>query len=112
MGGPLAAVLPFVPSILGAIGSLFKGKKTQYANQMTPEQQAVYSQMLKMLQRQAGSGSAGYKPTSDALAMLYKTFLPGMSYTPSTGGYNYGQTATSVTPRTLRQPGATGRAGR
>ena len=103
------SLLSFLPAIIGGIGSLFKGKKTQYANQMTPQQQAVYTQMLQMLQRQAGSGSAGYKPTSDALAMLYKTFLPGMSYTPSAGGYNYGQTATSVTPRTLRQPDVTRR---
>jgi len=104
MPGPLATILPFIPSILGGIGSLFKGKKTQYTNQMTPEQQAVYTQMLRMLQRQAGTGSAGYKPTSDALAMLYKTFLPGMQYTPSAGGYNYRQPAGPVTPRELRQP--------
>ena len=41
--------LSFLPSIIGGIAGLFKGKKAQYANQMTPEQQKYYSQMLQMM---------------------------------------------------------------
>ena len=99
--------LSFLPSIIGGIAGLFKGKKQNYANQMTPQQQAAYNAMLQLLQNQAGKGSAGYKPTSDALSMLYQTFLPGMNYTPSTGSYYFPKvngTGSTLRPNQLSQP--------
>lgn len=96
--------LSFLPSIIGGIAGLFKGKKQKYANEMTPQQQAAYNAMLQLLQNQAGQGSAGYKPTSDALSMLYQTFLPGMNYTPSTGAYNFPKVnVAGSTPRPHQQ---------
>ena len=77
------SLLSFLPSIIGVVGSLFKGKKTKYTNAQTPEQQAAYNQLLKMIQGRMGQQSVGYQPTSDALSMLYKTFL-GQNYTPTT----------------------------
>jgi hypothetical protein len=98
--GLFAALLP---SLIGGVASLFKGKKTKYANQMTPQQQQAYNSILQMLQRQAGGGSAGYQPTSDALSMLYRQFLPGMNYTPSSGAYRMPNTG-PITPYQARQP--------
>ena len=83
----MAGFLSFLPAILGGLGSLFKGKKQKYTTAQTPQQQQAYSSILNMLMQNAGKGSAGFKPTSDALSMLYKQFLPGMNYTPSSGGY-------------------------
>jgi hypothetical protein len=74
-----------------------KGKKQQYAAQQTPQQQSAYNSLLQLLQRQSGTGSAGYQPTSDAMNILYQTFL-GKNYTPAqnqlggqSGGYNMPQ---------------------
>ncbi len=99
------SLLSFLPSILGVVGSLFggKGNKTQYAAQQTPQQSAAYNSLLQLLTRQAGQGSAGYQPTSDALSLLYNTFLPGQNYTASSGAYTFPGTSTSVTPSSLRQ---------
>lgn len=77
------SLLSFLPSIIGVVGSLFKGKKTKYTNQQTPEQNAAYNQLLKMIQSRMGRQSAGYQPTSDALSLLYNQFL-GRNYTPTT----------------------------
>jgi hypothetical protein len=77
----------FLPSILGGLTSLFKGNKQKYTTAQTPQQKQAYSSLLSMLMSNMGKGSAGYKPTSDALSMLYKQFLPGTQYTPSTGNY-------------------------
>lgn len=74
--GLLAALLP---SALGVIGSLFKGKKTQYTAQQTPQQQAAYNQLLKMLQQRMGQQSAGYQPTFDAMNNLSQMFY-GKTY--------------------------------
>jgi len=81
----MAGFLSFLPAILGGLGSLFKGKKQKYTTAQTPQQQSAYSSLLNMLMQNAGRGSAGFKPTSDALSMLYKKFLPGMNYTPQSG---------------------------
>lgn len=100
-------LLSFLPAIIGGVSSLFKGKKTQYANQMTKQQQQAYNSLLQMLQRQAGGGSAGYGPTSDAMNILYQTFL-GKQYTPSVGNmqgsYRMPQTGGGITPKNIRQP--------
>jgi hypothetical protein len=65
----------FLPSIIGVLGSLFKGKKQQYTNQQTPQQSAAYNQLLKMIQQRMGQPSAGMQPSQDAMGMLYKQFL-------------------------------------
>ena len=94
------SLLAFLPSIIGLAGTLFggKGKKQEYTPYQSPQQQQAYNSLLQLLQRQAGSGSAGYQPTSDAMNILYQTFL-GKNYTPAqkqlggtSGGYNMPQT--------------------
>lgn len=66
------------------LGSLLGGKKTQYTNQMTPQQQYYYTTLMKMLSQKMGQPAAGYQPTSNAINLLYKTFLPGVTSTSST----------------------------
>lgn len=94
------SLLAFLPSIIGLAGTLLggKGKKQEYAAQQTPQQSAAYNALLRMLQQRAGTGSAGYQPTSDAMNILYQTFL-GKNYTPASnqlggqsGGYSMPQT--------------------
>mgnify|MGYP001071930280 FL=1 len=77
MGGFLAAI----PGIIGAIGSLFggKGKKTEYANTMTPQQQQYYSQMLRMLQQRNQSQYSQSSPYNSALNTIYRQFF-GQGY--------------------------------
>ena len=88
--------LSFLPSILGVVGSLFKGKKQTYAAQQTPQQQAAYSQLLKMLQARMGQPSAGMQPGNDAMNILYSQFL-GRPYQPQMAG---GPTAAPRIPAT------------
>ena len=60
MAGFLQALLPFIPSILGVIGSIAKGKKTKFANQQTPQQQMAYNQLLTMLLARNKQGADPY----------------------------------------------------
>lgn len=73
MAFPLAAL---IPSALGVISSLFggKGKKTEYAAQQTPQQQAAYGALLRMIQQRMGKQSAGYAPTAMAMNQLGNMF--------------------------------------
>ena len=64
MGG----LLSFLPSILGVVGSLFKGKKTKMAPQQTPQQLAAYNQLLQMLMRKNQQGS---DPMNQVRSMFY-----------------------------------------
>jgi hypothetical protein len=79
--------LDFLPSILGGLTSLFKGNKQKYTTAQTPQQQMWMSMLGNTAAQRAGKGSAGYRATDDAISMLYKMFLPGTKYTPSSGGY-------------------------
>jgi hypothetical protein len=74
-----------IPGLVGIIGSLFggKGKQTQYANQLTPAQQQMYSKLLSMVGSRMGQPSAGTQPTSDALNLLYSKFF-GRPYVQQT----------------------------
>lgn len=99
----LAALLP---SVIGGIASLFKGKKTQYTPQQTPQQQAAYNQLLRMLQQRMGQPSAGMGAGNDALNILTSTFL-NKGYTPQGQGQmpnqSYGQGGFPLMPNILRQ---------
>ena len=82
MAGILAALLP---SIIGGVASMFKGKKTKYAAQQTPQQSAAYNQLLRMIQSRMGQPSAGMQSGNDALGILYSQFL-GRGYNPQGQG--------------------------
>jgi hypothetical protein len=69
--GLFAALLP---SALGIIGSLFKGKKTENAAQGTPQQNAAYAALLRMIQQRMGQPSAGTAPTQMAMNNLSNMF--------------------------------------
>ena len=58
----------FLGPILGVLGSLFKGKKTQQAPQQTPQQLAAYNQLLQMLMRKNQQGS---DPMNQVRQMFY-----------------------------------------
>lgn len=92
MAGFLAALLP---SALGVIGSLFKGKKTKYTGAQTPEQTAAYNQLLKMIQQRMGQQSAGYQPTFDAMNNLSQMFY-GKTYQQPGGQQMGGQAGYGV----------------
>jgi hypothetical protein len=98
MAGILAALLP---SLIGGVASLFKGKKTQYAPQQTQQQQAAYNQLLRMIQSRMGQQSAGMGAGNDALNLLYSQFL-GRGYSPPQQNMGMGLPI-SVSPNTLRQ---------
>ena len=68
MAGPLAAILPFIPSILGVIGSLFKGNKTKFTEQQSPQQKLAYTQLLQMLMQKNRQGS---DPMNQIRQMFY-----------------------------------------
>jgi Tfp pilus assembly protein PilV len=53
----LTDAVPFLGPVLGVLGSLFKGKKTQQAPQQTPQQLAAYNQLLQMLMQRNKTGS-------------------------------------------------------
>ena len=80
MAGFLQALLPFIPSILGVIGSIAKGKKTKFANQQTPQQQMAYNQLLQMLMRKNQQGS---DPMNQVRSMFYGQQQPQQ---PMAGG--------------------------
>ena len=69
-----AIVSALLPSALGIIGSLFKGNKTKYTNQQTPQQAAAMNQLLKMIQQRMGGQSAGYQPTMNAMNNVSQMF--------------------------------------
>ena len=58
----------FLGPILGVLGSLFKGKKTQQAPQQTPQQLMAYNQLLQMLMRKNQQGS---DPMNQVRSMFY-----------------------------------------
>ena len=60
MAGFLQALLPFIPSILGVIGSIAKGKKTKFTEQQTPQQKLAYNQLLQMLMQRNKQGADPY----------------------------------------------------
>jgi hypothetical protein len=86
--GLFAALLP---SALGIIGSLFKGKKTENAAQGTPQQNAAYAALLRMIQQRMGQPSAGTAPTQMAMNNLSNMF--------------YGQNAIPQQNPVQQQPG-------
>jgi hypothetical protein len=104
-GGFLQALLPFLPAIAGGVASLFKGKKTKFASQQTPQQQAAYNQLLRMLQQRMGQPSAGTGATNDAMNLLYSKFL-GRGYTPPQQQMGpqqpFGMGGLPLTPNNLR----------
>lgn len=77
----MAFPFAILPGIIGGIASLFKGKKTQYAAQQTPQQRLAYNQLLRMLTQRMGQQSAGMGAGNDALNILYSQFL-GRGYAP------------------------------
>jgi Tfp pilus assembly protein PilV len=48
--------LSFLPSILGVVGSLFKGKKAQYSTNQNPQQAQAYQMLLKQLMTRMRTG--------------------------------------------------------
>jgi len=58
--GIAPALLAAIPSILGVLGTLFKGKKTEMAPQQTPQQLAAYNQLLQMLMQRNKQGADPY----------------------------------------------------
>jgi Tfp pilus assembly protein PilV len=58
----------FLGPLLGVLGSLFKGKKTQQAPQQTPQQLLAYNQLLQMLMRKNQMGS---DPMNQVRSMFY-----------------------------------------
>ena len=76
--GLFAALLP---SLLGVVGSLFKGKKQKYTTTQTGEQQQAYSQLLKMIQRQMSQQSPAQAMGGQSLNQLSSMFY-GKPYTP------------------------------
>jgi Tfp pilus assembly protein PilV len=70
----------FLGPILGVLGSLFKGKKTQQAPQQTPQQLAAYNQLLQMLMRKNQMGS---DPMNQVRNMFYGQQSPQQ---PMVGG--------------------------
>jgi Tfp pilus assembly protein PilV len=76
----MVGLAAFIPSILGVLGSLFKGKKTQQAPQQTPQQLMAYNQLLQMLMRKNQQGS---DPTNQIRSMFYGQQAPQQ---PMAGG--------------------------
>ena len=64
----LQALLPFIPSILGVLGSLFKGNKTKFTEQQSPQQKLAYTQLLQMLMQKNRQGS---DPMNQIRQMFY-----------------------------------------
>ena len=79
-----ALATAIIPAASSLVGGLFKGNETKYTNQMTSQQQYYYDMLMKMLSQKMGQPAAGYQPTSNAINLLYKTFLPGVTSTSST----------------------------
>ena len=50
------SLLSFLPSIVGLVGSLFKGKKAQYSTQQNPQQSQAYQQLLSQLMSRMRGG--------------------------------------------------------
>jgi Tfp pilus assembly protein PilV len=67
------AIGPWIMPILGVLGSLFKGKKTQQAPQQTPQQLMAYNQLLQMLMRKNQQGS---DPMNQIRNMFYGQQTP------------------------------------
>ena len=74
------AIGPWIGPILGVLGSLFKGKKTQQAPQQTPQQLMAYNQLLQMLMRKNQQGS---DPMNQVRSMFYGQQQPQQ---PMAGG--------------------------
>lgn len=74
------AIGPWIGPILGILGSLFKGKKTQQAPQQTPQQLMAYNQLLQMLMRKNQQGS---DPMNQIRSMFYGQQAPQQ---PMAGG--------------------------
>ena len=83
------AIGPWIAPILGVLGSLFKGKKTQQAPQQTPQQLAAYNQLLQMLMRKNQQGS---DPMNQVRNMFYgqqqpqQPFVGGDATSPNAVG--------------------------
>ena len=86
----MGSILAFLPSILGGVASLFKGKKTQQAPQQTPQQLALTQFLTNLAKQNMQMGAANKQPTYDALNMISKMF--------GVGGGNYGMPQNTATP--------------
>ena len=64
----LTAVAPFIGPALGFLGNLFKGKKTKFTEQQSPQQKLAYTQLLQMLMRKNLQGS---DPMNQVRQMFY-----------------------------------------
>ena len=62
------AIGPWIAPILGVLGSLFKGKKTQQNTQMDPRQNYAYGELLKLLLKKNQQGS---DPMNQVRNMFY-----------------------------------------
>ena len=72
-------------AIIGGILGLFSGKKkpTQYRNNMTPEQQGYYTNLLRMLSQRNQMGGAGANPSNQMLQMLMGHFFNRPNTSPT-----------------------------
>jgi len=71
--GIAPALLAAIPSILGVLGTLFKGKKTEMAPQQTPQQLQAYTQLLQLLMKKNQMGS---DPMNQVRSMFYGQQAP------------------------------------
>ena len=76
----MVGLAAFIPSILGVLGSLFKGKKTEQNTQMDPRQNLAYGQLLQLLMKKNQMGS---DPMNQVRSMFYGQQQPQQ---PRAGG--------------------------
>jgi len=93
----------FLPSILGVLGSLFKGKKTKQAPQQTPQQLALVNYLTQMAKGNMGQGAANKQPTYDAMNMIARMFGGGMGQYGQQTGQQTGPTPNPMIANIFRQ---------
>jgi ribosomal protein S12 methylthiotransferase accessory factor YcaO len=69
------SLLPILGGVATILGSLFKGKKTQYTTAEDPQTQALRRALMQMIQSRMGQPSAGMAPTQQAYNLLNWRFF-------------------------------------
>ena len=83
----MSLLAAFLPSLLGVVGSLFKGKKAQYSTNQNPQQAQAYQMLLNQLMQRMRSGQqspvqqAGNQSMNQLSQMFYGTPFPQQQQT-------------------------------
>lgn len=83
----MSLLASLLPSILGVVGSLFKGNKAQYSTNQNPQQAQAYQMLLNQLMQRMRSGQqspvqqAGNQSMNQLSQMFYGTQFPQQQQT-------------------------------